>query len=40
MPPVGTINGAAVQLHDPGDELAIPSVADCTAAYQLFGVPT
>jgi putative DNA primase/helicase len=41
MPPVGTINGAAVQLYPVDDEVGLAEgVATAIAAYQLFGVPT
>jgi putative DNA primase/helicase len=41
MPPVGTINGAAVQLYPVDDEVGVAEgVATAIAADQLFGVPT
>src|SRR6185437_12507541 len=41
MPPVTTINGAAVRLFEPGEELGVgEGIETCLAAYELFGVPT
>jgi putative DNA primase/helicase len=37
---VGSLNGAAVHLHDIEDEMGIgEGIETCLAAYQLFGVP-
>jgi len=41
MPPVGTINGSAVQLFKPTDTLGLcEGIETAMACYQLFGVPT
>lgn len=41
MPPVGTIKGCAVYLHDFDDELGVAEgVSTAEAAYELYGIPT
>jgi putative DNA primase/helicase len=41
MPPVGTIKGCAVYLHEFDDELGVAEgISTAAAAYELFGIPT
>jgi putative DNA primase/helicase len=40
LPPVRTIKGAAVRLHEPTDDLGIgEGIETCLAAFQMFNIP-